>query len=173
MTQKAIATFGVPAPASLLQLVELPSLLEQVGRIHDALARRAFEIFEEEGRMFGRDLDHWLRAEKEVLFPVPIRMEESEHDLIAYAEVPGFRVNELKVSLEPRKLTITGKKLLHKVPQGKKGGEEIGSREMLKIIDLPVEVDVTATVATLREGMLELRMPKLKVVSSTVKINAA
>ena len=33
---------------------------------HDALRRRAFEIWEAEGRPQGRDVEHWLRAEAEL-----------------------------------------------------------------------------------------------------------
>jgi hypothetical protein len=32
----------------------------------DAVARRAYEIFAEEGWQHGRDVDHWLRAEREI-----------------------------------------------------------------------------------------------------------
>lgn len=32
----------------------------------DAVAQRAYEIFEREGRPHGRDVEHWLRAEAEL-----------------------------------------------------------------------------------------------------------
>lgn len=32
----------------------------------DAIAHRAYELFEERGREFGHDLDDWLRAEHEL-----------------------------------------------------------------------------------------------------------
>lgn len=34
---------------------------------HDAIAERAYELFVEEGRPHGRDLEHWLIAEQELL----------------------------------------------------------------------------------------------------------
>lgn len=33
----------------------------------DAIARRAYELFEKRGREIGHDLDDWLRAEHEVM----------------------------------------------------------------------------------------------------------
>ena len=33
--------------------------------VHDAIAVRAYELFEERGRERGRDVDDWLRAERE------------------------------------------------------------------------------------------------------------
>ena len=37
---------------------------------NDAVARRAYEIYESRGGQHGFDLDHWLEAERE-LKPVP------------------------------------------------------------------------------------------------------
>jgi hypothetical protein len=33
---------------------------------NDQIAERAYQIFEREGRMDGRDMDHWLQAEREL-----------------------------------------------------------------------------------------------------------
>lgn len=33
---------------------------------HDAIARRAYELYEQEGRQPGRDEEYWLRAEAEL-----------------------------------------------------------------------------------------------------------
>ena len=33
----------------------------------DAIARRAYELFEKRGREMGHDLDDWLRAEHELM----------------------------------------------------------------------------------------------------------
>jgi len=167
-------TVKAPASASLLELVEPVSLVEEIDRIHNMLARRAFEIFGEEGNLIGRDLDHWLKAESELLHSVPLTIEQSEREVIVEAEVPGFSASDIKVSLEPRKLTISGKRQLRKETQkGKKVYTEAGSDEILRIITLPVEVDVLNTVATLREGILQLKMPRTKVKASVVEIKAA
>jgi hypothetical protein len=39
----------------------------------DEVAERAYQIFEREGRMNGRDMDHWLQAERE------LRTEREKH----------------------------------------------------------------------------------------------
>jgi len=33
------------------------------GDLEEAIARKAYEIFEERGREHGKDLEHWLEAE--------------------------------------------------------------------------------------------------------------
>ena len=35
-------------------------------RLEERIARRAYEIYVERGREAGRELDHWLQAEKEL-----------------------------------------------------------------------------------------------------------
>lgn len=40
--------------------------LDQKRPAHDEIARRAYAIFEQEGRPEGRDMEHWLRAEAQL-----------------------------------------------------------------------------------------------------------
>ena len=40
----------------------------------DEIAERAYQIFEREGRMDGRDMEHWLQAERE------LRMERERNE---------------------------------------------------------------------------------------------
>ncbi|MGH9432194.1 MAG: DUF2934 domain-containing protein, partial [Terriglobia bacterium] len=83
---------------------------ERFQRLYDSIARRAFEIFESNGRSFGNDLQDWFQAESELLHPVHIEMTESDEGFNVRAEVPGFSPKELEISVEPRRLTITGKR---------------------------------------------------------------
>jgi len=39
-------------------------ILDRVHGANTSIARRAYEIFNHEGRGFGRDLEHWLRAKR-------------------------------------------------------------------------------------------------------------
>ena len=53
---------GSSATVTRKRPIAIPSALA-----HDAIAQRAYELFMQEGAMHGRDLEHWLRAEAEVL----------------------------------------------------------------------------------------------------------
>jgi hypothetical protein len=48
------------------RLAEISELLNRMNLFSEALARRAFEIFEGRGGQHRCDLDDWLRAEKEL-----------------------------------------------------------------------------------------------------------
>jgi HSP20 family protein len=166
-----------PAPESL-QVVEPQTLYDRVEQLNSAIARRAYELFESDGRIFGRDLTNWLQAESELLHPSHLRILESDDTLTVQTEVPGFSVNDLKVSLEPRRVTISGRKQSH--TDGKTGKssqtvyQEQCSQELLRVVELPAEVDASKATATLRNGILELTIPKVaQVESKPVQVKAA
>lgn len=35
--------------------------------VHDIIAKKAYELYEQSGRIDGRDVEHWIEAEKIVL----------------------------------------------------------------------------------------------------------
>ncbi len=144
-----------------IRLNTIEDLQERMNEIHDQIARRAFEIFEENGRESGQDFDHWLRAEGELLLPVRLVLEETEEQLKVTAEVPGLTEEELRVALEPRRLTITAKSAkIQEKEQENFGRRERLGKELLQVADLPAEVDATRAKASLQNGALEITLPK-------------
>src|ERR1700680_1311497 len=97
-------------PTAPCKVIEPQALREQINQVYDSVARRAFELFENDGAIDGRDLDHWLKAEQELLHSVHVNIEESADKLTVEAEVPGFGADDLEVGLEPRRVTIRGQK---------------------------------------------------------------
>jgi HSP20 family protein len=174
MTEKSVAVQTAQAPASL-KVVEAKTLFDRINQMQQAVARRAFEFFEGDGGFFGRDLEHWFKAEAELLHPVHISITESDDALAVQAEVPGFSPNELQVSIESRRLTIGGKKESREErKKGKTIYQERCSNEILRVIDLPAAVDATKATATLKNGVLELALPRTAQAKSTrVEIKAA
>lgn len=57
--------------------VKFESLLDRMNEVFNDISKRAFEIFERNGRVFGRELDDWLQAEREFLQPVHLHLAES------------------------------------------------------------------------------------------------
>jgi len=136
-------------------------LFERMNDVISAISHRAFEIFESNGRIFGRDLDDWLRAESEILHSIHLNIAESGESLDVTAEVPGFSEKDLEISIEPYRLTIAGKREAKKEEKkGKTVYSEKCSDEILRVVDLPVAVEVDKTTATLKNGVLGLTMPK-------------
>jgi len=153
-----------PQSATALQPVKGPaqtSIFNRIEELHHAIARRAFEIFEGKGRWPGRELDDWLRAESELLHPMHLELMESDNHVTVRAEVPGFSAKELEINVEPRRLTISGKR--ETKDEAKKGStvySELCAGEILRVVDLPTEVDISNAAATLKDGILNIKMTK-------------
>lgn len=142
--------------------IKYGSVLDQIQDTFNALSRRAYEIFEGNGRAFGRDWEDWFQAERELLHPVHVSVEEFDDSFAVKAEVPGFSEKELEINLEPRRLTITGKREAKK--EEKKGKTVYAERccdEILRMVDLPAEVERDKVNATLKNGVLEFTLPKV------------
>jgi len=144
-----------------LNLVSVHELFEHTQDVFNLIARRAFEIFENGGCVHGNDREDWFRAELELLTPVKFHISESGERITARAEIPGFNRQEIKVSLEPRRLSISGKSEPHEDHQSRKHIQSLGHEQMIfRVIDLPAEVDLSKVKATLNDGTLEIVMPK-------------
>lgn len=136
-------------------------LFDRMNQTFDAIAKRAFEIFEGNGRVFGRDLDDWFAAERELLHPVSVDIAETEKSLHVKAEVPGFTEKELEVSVEPERITIAGhRETTAEEKKGKAVYSEVRSNKIFRQVRLPAAVDPEKVEATLKNGVLDLTMPK-------------
>jgi HSP20 family protein len=144
-----------------LNLVSVHELFEHTQDVFNLIARRAFEIFESRGHAPGNDREDWFLAESELLTPVKFHLSESGEQLTARAEVPGFNSQEIKVSLEPCRLSISGKAESGEDHQTGKHTHSLRHAQlMFRVIDLPCEVDLSKAKATFNDGTLEVVMPK-------------
>jgi HSP20 family protein len=141
--------------------VEAEKLFEQMKELSHAVARRAYEFFEARGRQFGNDLEDWFRAESELMRSVPVEVKETEDQITVRAEVPGFAANEIKVSVEPNYMVISGKS--EKSTEEKKEQtvlSEFRSNQFCREVTFPAEVDPAKATANLKDGILELILAK-------------
>lgn len=149
-----------------LKLVPAHELFEHTQDVLDRVARRAYQIFEQRGRLDGNDRQDWLLAESEIRKPVKCHVQESGDHLIVHAEFPGFRPDQLKVSLEPHLLRIGGRAETPESPND--GGSVMYSlghslmpaEHIFHVAELPTAVDPSKAKVTLKEGTLEIVVPK-------------
>jgi HSP20 family protein len=138
------------------------TLLDRAKEIYETIARRAYEFFDVRGREEGFALEDWLKAERELLRPVPLEIKESDDQFRIHAEVPGFTEKDIHVSLKPRHLIISGK--VEESSEEKSGDTFYTSRrsnEILHGLDLPAEIDPEKASATFKDGILDIWLPKI------------
>jgi len=176
MLEKGAATQTALEPTQV-KIVEPRTMLERFNRLSEEISRRAYQIFQGNGNAFGHDLEDWFKAESEILHPVHLRVAEKDGAISVEAEVPGFTASELEVSLDGGRLTISGnKETKDEQRKGKTIYQEQCSEQLLRVIDLPAEVDSAKAAATLRNGVLEITIPKVaaaKPATQRVEVKAA
>ncbi len=142
---------------------ELPasSLLKKMHDFHDAIARRAYDLFASRGFSHGHDWEDWFLAESELLQPVPLDISETESELKIAAALPGFAEKDLEVRVEPHRLFISGQR--EERSKDKRKGEVVYSErqhQVFRAVDLAVEVDPANVKTTFNNGKLEITLPK-------------
>ncbi len=135
--------------------------IQEMHDLRDCIARRAFEIFEGRRNRIGLELADWLQAEMEFLDPAYIAISESPKSLTVRADVPGFKEKDLEIEVEPRRVTIAGKRVTQNGSDTlKRIYAETYSDVILRVIDLPTAVDPAKVKSTVKDGVLELDLPK-------------
>lgn len=159
------------SPATPLIPMNPEDLRWEMQQVQLAITRRAYELFETRGREHGHDWEDWFRAQSELLRPVSIAISELEDRISIRANVLGFEANELKVSVEPRRITIVGEKKLGATEtEGRKVGLLVSyPDQILQIIDLATEVTAENATIELQAGLLKFELAK----ASSQKIKSA
>lgn len=90
-------------------------------------------------------------------------IEESEDEIIVHAELPGVAVADMEVEVREGRLRIRGEKRTQKSEEqeGRTVSERFfGSFE--RAIPIPATVDETKITASLKDGVLEVRLPRTR-----------
>lgn len=170
MIENKIEKSSKPIPVPFEEFESFPKHVEE---FFDLIARRPFELLEKRPLLFGRELEHLMRTESELARPILLRLYETEENLIVRAEVPGFTEKELNIVCEPWRVIVTGRKEIREEEGRIEKKEEVPycqeKMHIYKTVKLPVEILPEKVKAILKNGMLELTLPKAEVVKK-VKI---
>jgi HSP20 family molecular chaperone IbpA len=137
-------------------------LEQKKNEIQEIIARRAYEIYEYRARVPGHETEDWEQAESELLYPCRHALKESEDAFILHAELPGtFTADQLRISVEPRRLIVNGEQELSVLVGDSNGTHsELRSRQILRMHDLPADVDPSRATAIVKGNTVEIVLPK-------------
>lgn len=86
---------------------------------------------------------------------------EYETELVAIAELPGVKKDEVKITFEKNVLTVQGQRKPHEIPEeGEVLLNEMRVRDFSRSIRIPVEIDANNISASLENGILRIVLPK-------------
>jgi HSP20 family molecular chaperone IbpA len=163
MTMKERSAREKDEAGTPVTFVSAAMLEQRKSEIQNMIARRAYEHFEHRGYAPGHEIEDWEQAETELLiYPCRHDLRESAEAIILHAELPGsFTAEQLKVSVEARRLMVSGEKEISVLCGDAQGThEELRSQQIFRVHDLPVDVDPSKATATLKGAMVEIVLPK-------------
>jgi HSP20 family protein len=114
---------------------------------------------------FGR---RWLRPFAWERFPEMTAMPSVDvidraDEVVVRAEVPGYKKEDIEISVSDSSLTIKGEtKTEEKEEKGDYYRCEISRGAFTRTVELPAAVDDSKAKASMKDGMLELTLPKVE-----------
>jgi HSP20 family protein len=143
--------------ATTLPVKKTESIFDEVNSLHERIMKRAFEIFDGSGQIFGRDLEDWLQAERELVWKPAIELEEKEKELRLQLATPGVDPKDIDIEVTPEYILVKAEAHHeHKEDKGQVHICEFTSGNMFRSIHLPKKIDPDKVKAEFKNGMLSL-----------------
>ncbi len=141
--------------------IEAEKMFERFAELTKETAQKAYQFFVERGGNFGREIEDWFKAEAKILRPVSVEITETDKQFNVSAMVPGFKPEEIEISVKDNVLILSGQT----ETESKKESEntvysEWQSNRFFRRLTLPAEVNAEKVKANLKDGVLQLKLPK-------------
>jgi HSP20 family molecular chaperone IbpA len=147
---------------TLVKFVPVQMLEQRKTEIHNMIARRAYELFEYRGRVPSHEIDDWVQAESELVYPCCHDLKESADAIILHVDLPGsLTADQLTLSVEPRRLLLSGDKEISVLCGDASDTHwEVRWQQIFRVHDLPTDVDPSKATATLGGHAVDIVLPR-------------
>jgi HSP20 family protein len=106
-------------------------------------------------------------------FPA-VNVWETGEELYAEAEVPGLKSEDVEISVVGNELTIKGERREVEQPGSTYHRRERGVGNFTRVLALPVDIDGERVEASLKDGVLLIRLPKAEAAKPRkIQVNAS
>jgi HSP20 family molecular chaperone IbpA len=137
-----------------LRINKKDSIFDEIERMNEQITKRAYEIFEGEGRECGRDLEHWLQAERELVWAPPTEVVEGDREIKVKISTPGVDARDLDVEIAPHGLVVEAETKSEE--EGKRGGRTTKTARLFRSLCFSQEIDPDSANAEFKDGVLTL-----------------
>jgi len=136
------------------------SVWDELQKMEDRIMQRAFDIFRGNGSVFGKDLDNWLAAERELIWKPAIELTEKDNRFEIQVAVAGIDPKDLNVEVTAEDLLVKGETKSEKKEQkGEVHTTEFQEGSLFRSIRFPKKVDPNKVKAEIKNGMLTVVAP--------------
>jgi HSP20 family protein len=138
-----------------VQKRERESLWDEFQKMEERVMKRAYDIFRGTGSVFGKDLDNWLSAERELVWKPAIELTEKDGQFEIRVVVAGVDPKDLTVEVTPEDLLVKGEtKTEKKEDKGEVHTSEFQVGSLFRSIHFPKKVDPNRVKAEIKNGLL-------------------
>ncbi len=158
MAAKDIFLTGTPIPQhGGVQEVTAEEIERRRAAMWEAIASRAYELFERRGGEHGSHMEDWLEAERELTRTLPWVLVEEADGFCLIAEIPGFSPDQIRLFVADHLLMLeahqqTGSRLAGL------GHAQIG-RDVIQFIPIPEGVSIDRATLDVEHGILQVHLP--------------
>ena len=143
--------------ADSVSIHKTSSIFDEISTIQDRITRRAYEIFEHNGGLFGRDLDNWLQAEHELFWKPVIELRETDTEFVFEAALSGVDAKDIDIEVTPDDIILKAEvQHQHKEEKGTVHICEFQAGRLFRSIHLPRQINPDKVKAEFKNGLLRL-----------------
>jgi HSP20 family protein len=133
------------------------SVFDQIKNMQDRIMRRAYEIFEGNGGIQGRDLENWMQAERELLWKPEFELSEKDGKFQLEVAIPGVDAKDLDIEVTPEDIILSAEtRHEHTEHKGTVHYCEFQSGKMFRSIRLPKKIEPDRVKAEFKNGLLRV-----------------
>jgi HSP20 family molecular chaperone IbpA len=131
------------------------SLFNELEKMHDRVMKRAFDIFNGSGGIFGKDLENWLAAERELIWKPAIELREEGAAFNLKIAVPGVDPGDLDIEVTPEHLVVKAETHHeHEKVKGEMHACEFESGHLFRSVQFPKRVNTEKVKAEFKNGVV-------------------
>jgi len=137
-------------------------IFDEIAKRFEAIERRAFDLFEKRGCELGRDVEDWLKAERELMGWPAAELAEKDGAYQMQITLPGFEAKDIEVTATPSEILVhAATKEEKKEEKGNVLWTEFGSNDVCRRFGVPNPIDVDKVTANLENGVLRVNAPEI------------
>ena len=91
---------------------------------------------------------------------LPVDIQADEDSYVITAAVPGLKLDEVEIKILDNVVTLIGGAQEHTAEDGRYLLREMGDSRFERSLELPHQVDASKAEASLKDGLLTVRVPK-------------
>jgi HSP20 family molecular chaperone IbpA len=143
--------------ADAVSIRKTSSIFDAMRDMQDQIMRRAYEIFEHNGSMLGRDLDNWTQAESELVWRPAFELFEKDGRFQLEAAIAGIEAKDINIEVTPEDIVLKADiQHEHNEQKGIVHYCEFETGKMFRSIHLPKKIDPDKVKAEFKNGLLRL-----------------